>query len=328
MIYFYIFLLGIAVNLLIVLYAKKHDVFIDSAQCDKPQRFHERATPRIGGISIYLATLFLYPYELGKVFLVISSFPFFAGALEDLTGKISARFRFLVSLFAAIAAIYYLDACVTDVYFFKLPYLLGFLFSVLAIAGVTNSINIIDGLNGLASGSAMVILGSLAFAAYLVGDYDLFFIILVFVVATFSFFLWVFPYGKIFLGDGGAYYLGFSIAVLSILLVNRNSEISAWFPLAVSIFPVWEVLFSIYRRRIVKKVNAMRPDRLHLHSLVFKRLRCSNAQAAAYILFFVATFNILNVFLMKSPFLLILSTFAFIVVYSLVYKRIINFKNT
>lgn len=62
--------------------------------------------------------------------------------------------------------------------------------------------------------------------------------------------------GKIFLGDGGAYLLGYFIAEISVLLVLRNPEVSPWFPLLVVAYPVVEALFSIYRRNILKGVSA------------------------------------------------------------------------
>jgi UDP-N-acetylmuramyl pentapeptide phosphotransferase/UDP-N-acetylglucosamine-1-phosphate transferase len=67
--------------------------------------------------------------------------------------------------------------------------------------------------------------------------------------AVLGFFLWNFPAGLIFLGDGGAYFLGFYVAEVSILLLVRNPEVSPLFPLLVCIYPVFETLFSIYRRR-------------------------------------------------------------------------------
>ncbi len=91
-------------------------------------------------------------------------------------------------------------------------------------------------------------------------------------ISIFGFFIWNWPYGKIFLGDAGAYFIGFMIGMLSVLLVVRNHEVSAWFPLVLVIYPVMETLFSIYRRYIVHKISPGQPDRLHLHSLVYSRI--------------------------------------------------------
>ena len=80
--------------------------------------------------------------------------------------------------------------------------------------------------------------------------------------ATLGFFVFNFPTGKIFLGDGGAYYLGFMLSAISVLTIVRHPEVSAWFCLAVVIYPIWEVVFSIYRRRKLSGKKATEPDKL------------------------------------------------------------------
>jgi UDP-N-acetylmuramyl pentapeptide phosphotransferase/UDP-N-acetylglucosamine-1-phosphate transferase len=76
----------------------------------------------------------------------------------------------------------------------------------------------------------------------------------------------------IFLGDGGAYFLGFYVAELSILLLARNPQVSPLFPLLVCVYPVFETLFSIYRRRFLRAVPPSMPDGIHLHSLIYRRV--------------------------------------------------------
>jgi UDP-N-acetylmuramyl pentapeptide phosphotransferase/UDP-N-acetylglucosamine-1-phosphate transferase len=84
-------------------------------------------------------------------------------------------------------------------------------------------------------------------------------------------FFWVnWPLGKIFLGDGGSYFIGFSLAWLAVLLIERNPTVSPFAALLICVHPVTEVLFSIYRRRI-KQMHPGHPDRLHFHSLVKQR---------------------------------------------------------
>jgi hypothetical protein len=86
-----------------------------------------------------------------------------------------------------------------------------------------------------------------------------------------GFFVWNFPAGLIFLGDGGAYFLGFW-SPNSILLLVRNPEVSPLFPLLVCIYPVFETLFSIYRRRSCAPCRRSMPDGIHLHSLIYRRV--------------------------------------------------------
>jgi UDP-GlcNAc:undecaprenyl-phosphate GlcNAc-1-phosphate transferase len=89
--------------------------------------------------------------------------------------------------------------------------------------------------------------------------------------ATLGFLIWNFPRGMLFAGDGGAYFLGFAIAELAVLLVHRNSEVSPWFALLVLWYPVWETLYSMYRRKR-RGHSPADPDGLHLHTLVYRRI--------------------------------------------------------
>ena len=141
-----------------------------------------------------------------------------------------------------------------------------------AVAGIANAINIIDGFNGLASMCVVLMLGALAYVAFQVGDPTVATLALAGIGAVLGFFLWNFPGGLIFLGDGGAYFLGFFVAELSILLLVRNPTVSPLFPLLACIYPIFETVFSIYRRRFLRATPPSMPDGIHLHSLIYRRL--------------------------------------------------------
>ena len=89
--------------------------------------------------------------------------------------------------------------------------------------------------------------------------------------AVLGFFILNFPGGFIFLGDGGAYLLGFVIAELAILLLQRQPVVSPMCPLLLCIYPVFETLFSIYRRKWLRGQPVGMPDAVHLHSLIYRR---------------------------------------------------------
>jgi UDP-N-acetylmuramyl pentapeptide phosphotransferase/UDP-N-acetylglucosamine-1-phosphate transferase len=74
------------------------------------------------------------------------------------------------------------------------------------------------------------------------------------------------------MGDGGAYFLGFMLAIIGLILVDRHEELSNWFVLLIFIYPMYELLYSIYRRKIINKTDASQPDANHLHSLVYRKL--------------------------------------------------------
>ena len=110
----------------------------------------------------------------------------------------------------------------------------------------------------------------LGMIAWQVGDTALAGTALVLAASVWGFFWVNWPLGKLFLGDGGSYFIGFALAWVAVLLIERNPCVSAFAPLVVCVHPVTEVLFSIYRRRI-KMLHPGHPDRLHFHSLVKQR---------------------------------------------------------
>jgi UDP-N-acetylmuramyl pentapeptide phosphotransferase/UDP-N-acetylglucosamine-1-phosphate transferase len=109
-----------------------------------------------------------------------------------------------------------------------------------------------------------------ALIAWQVGDTALAQVSMVIAACVWGFFWINWPLGKIFLGDGGAYFVGFALAWLAVLLIERNQGVSAFAALVICAHPVTEVLFSIFRRKVSKSAPGM-PDRLHFHSLVMRR---------------------------------------------------------
>jgi UDP-N-acetylmuramyl pentapeptide phosphotransferase/UDP-N-acetylglucosamine-1-phosphate transferase len=87
-----------------------------------------------------------------------------------------------------------------------------------------------------------------------------------------GFLCWNYPRGQIFLGDSGAYFVGFMYAELAIRLVTRNPDISAWYVVVLAAYPIVDTLIAMYRRGFVRRRPLMAPDALHLHSLVFRRV--------------------------------------------------------
>jgi UDP-N-acetylmuramyl pentapeptide phosphotransferase/UDP-N-acetylglucosamine-1-phosphate transferase len=145
------------------------------------------------------------------------------------------------------------------------------LVTVFVVAGVANAINIIDGFNGLASMCAVLMFAGLAYVAFQLDDHLILWLALAGVGAVLGFFVLNFPAGLVFLGDGGAYFLGFYLAELAILLLHRNAALSPMFPLLLCIYPVFETLFSIYRRKWLRGQPVGMPDAAHLHSLIYRR---------------------------------------------------------
>lgn len=273
--------------LLLIRYLHLHQKLSGDLHTHGPQKFHIGLTPRIGGIPILMGLCAggilasyrgLIPSQLGLPLLYASAPVFLLGLAEDISKRVAPIWRLLASFLSAGAASWFLGAILPGIGIhwidpvFSRYGMIPVLFTLIAVGGMCHSLNIIDGYNGLASGVSGMILLALGYVCFEVGDRQLLAVSLVCAGAVAGFMVWNFPRGLIFAGDGGAYLLGFLIAEISVLLVVRNPQVSPWFPFTLVIYPVWETIFSMYRRRILRGHSAGLPDALHLHQMVFNRL--------------------------------------------------------
>ncbi len=273
--------MALLVNLLLLATLRWHGhLSLDSST--GVQRNHSQTTPRVGGVAVlagvlagWTLTLEASQSLLGSLMLAgVPAFVF--GLAEDLTKKVSVRSRLLATMACGVLGYVLTGHSITAVNIPGIDWLLGapllsVAFTAFAVAGVANAVNIIDGMNGLASGTILINLCIFALISHALGDAALVQTCVVLGAGVLGFMLINWPLGKIFLGDAGAYFLGFSVAWLAVLLLARHPEVSAWAPLLICGFPILEVLFSIRRRwRRHQAIGA--PDRLHLHSLVNRRL--------------------------------------------------------
>lgn len=335
-------LIGFVVSLgvcfgIIVLSSRLH-FFVDSATSDKPQRFHTDNTSRAGGLGIFVACvcacIIFFGFDKPILGLLFGSFIIFSSGLaEDFSSALSPKIRLLLQCFGAFLACYTMHTYISDLSLgFHFPYVAGMLFSIFALVGVTNATNIIDGFNGLASGVCLLIFIAIAIVAYQVRDWDIFQIAVLTTAAILGFFVLNFPYGKIFLGDGGAYFLGFLAGFLLVSLTqNASNGVSAWFGLSLMVYPVWEVLFSIFRRKR-QKAHAMQPDSLHLHTLIFahlskRKVAFANAKTSLLIIACITPFMLASILCYQHTLALIALSLSFIVIYTIAY-RVCRFYHT
>ena len=245
------------------------------------QKSHTEPTPRIGGIPIYFGLIIACANSSEDIKIILTPIllagipTFLFGIAEDLTKKISVAYRLSATITSGFLAWLITDYSLTRIDIIGLDNLMQFtlisvIFTSFAVGGVANSINIIDGFNGLATLTCIIALTGLSLIALQVGDYNLSMVSLIIASSIIGLFFINWPFGKIFLGDGGAYFIGFSLAWISVLLIERNKDVSAFSALVICILPITEVLLSIYRRKI-RKSNPGEPDRLHFHSILYRR---------------------------------------------------------
>jgi UDP-N-acetylmuramyl pentapeptide phosphotransferase/UDP-N-acetylglucosamine-1-phosphate transferase len=307
------------------------------------QKVHKTPVPRIGGFGILagvLAGALVLEHEekLWMLLFLLAAIPAFAGGfLEDLTRKVSPYSRLMFAFGAAATGYVLIDARITDL---DLPYdnslfqyeLFAFGFTLFAVGGFAHASNIVDGMNGLLGFAGTAILATIALVAWEVGDERILCAALIVMASVIGFLIWNFPRGVLFAGDGGAYFLGFAIAELAVLLVHRNSEVSPWFALLVLWYPVWETLYSMYRRR-ARGISPADPDGLHLHTLVYRRVvkLCGRPVARSAIttllMFALSLFTVLPAALFwEETWILQVYAAGFACIYLWIYWRIATFR--
>lgn len=240
---------------------------------DKPnqRKVHTKLIPRLGGLAIFISFLIglaIYrPADPHIIYLLAGgSVIILTGVLDDIF-ELSAKVKLIGQLVAAIIAVvggFQLE-------FINLPFggemEFGFLtvpLTIVWIVGITNAINLIDGLDGLAAGVSTIALVTLGIMAAMMGDVFVLTISLILIGSTLGFLVYNFYPAKIFMGDTGALFLGYMIALLSLLGFKNVTFFSLIIPVIILGVPISDTLFAMVRR-FVQKRSIVAPDRQHLH---------------------------------------------------------------
>ena len=240
---------------------------------------HMRQTPRLGGMAI-LSTLLILIFFVDTSIqtttfkLLFSVFPLFiCGLLEDVGIKVKPIYRILFGCIAGMLAVGLLGAWLSSIH---LPFIdvflavpaIGIMFSVLGSNSLAHSYNLIDGLNGLSSGIGLLALCLISLVAAQNGERVIAITSLLFASAVFGFWVLNILTGRIFLGDSGAYFIGHTVAWLSILLCHSHNAISPWAMLLGTAYPLTELCITIFRRLKAGR-SLVEPDKGHLHHLIY-----------------------------------------------------------
>lgn len=345
------FAVALGVGYSILRFRNLHSGFSGDIALRGSHKIHALSVPRIGGLSIFVgwAVSLAFSSYVGEINLItalawaVCLLPAFAAGLaEDVTKAVPPVTRLLFSFLTAALAYTFLNASVDRVDVPQIDYLLAipalsFVFTLVAIGGVAHAVNIIDGLNGLSSGVCLIALFALGYVAFNVDDMYIVLMCGLGAAAILGFRVWNYPSGQLFCGDGGAYFIGAYVAVVSTLLVKRHAEISAWFPVILVLYPVWETLFSAYRRRVLRGLPASMADKLHMHTLFYKRARQRidankpglrsrrNSDASVWMMLFAVGSAVPAVLWWSQGPYLLAALFAYISVYLAIYRRLVRF---
>ncbi len=332
-----------------------HAFSIGNDRAEGVQKFHVKPTSRLGGVAIALGlctgagvSALLVPnsdFTFHTQWFLLASTPvWLGGLLEDITHRVGSMLRLVL---AAISAAWLFGAhgvavTRTDVWPIDLILLIPgavLCTTLLVVAGFTHSVNIIDGFHGLACGLGLITLSGLSFMSWRVGDLMLLQMCLLSLAAMLGFFVFNWPSGGIFLGDAGAYLIGFWVVELGLLLAMRNPSISPMAPVVAGILPLIETLFSMYRRKFICKHPVNYPDGLHLHTLVYRRLlfnpqvhlsptqkNTANAQVSPYFWLPATAFTTLACLFMQNTWALLALMLTYLAMYTWLYRALVHFK--
>ena len=315
------------------------------------QKFHVNPTSRLGGVAIFLglavsglAVPGIAELQHHSFWFLLASMPvWLAGLTEDLTHRVGPTLRLVMATMSAAWLFGTLGVSVSRTDVWPIDLILSIpsapmCVTLLVVAGFTHSLNIVDGFHGLACGLAIIALSGLAFMAWKVGDTLLMQMCLTCLAVVLGFFVFNWPKGAIFLGDAGAYLIGFWVVELGILLAMRNPQISPMAPVVAGLLPLIETLFSMFRRNLVRNHPVNQPDALHLHTLVYRRILCNpaltyttnqiNAVNAKVALFFwvpAAIFAGLACIFAESTEAQLVLMLIYLVLYNWLYLRLVRF---
>jgi UDP-N-acetylmuramyl pentapeptide phosphotransferase/UDP-N-acetylglucosamine-1-phosphate transferase len=314
-------LLSAVTQLIFFRLSHKRGLFIDDHKSDQPQKFHGSPTPRVGGVGIFISCWLFCIFGKTSFLLLFSALPaFLAGLFEDVYLNLSPNKRLLIMIASGILPAVLLNVVVTNFGLFSVNYSCGVFISFVAILGLINGTNMIDGFNGLLAGTSLIIFGSFAYMSYLFKDVELLRINAVIIASLIGFIVFNYPKGKIFLGDGGAYLLGFFMAVIAMLLSERHPEINPFFVLVCIIYPVMEVIFSFTRKGLIHHTAPFQPDRNHLHMLINRYVvKNNNPQTILVLAPVILIYNIAAIHYYNNQLVLLLLAVSFVALYLLSY---------
>lgn len=242
------------------------------------RKIHDGVIPRTGGIAIFLGCLvplllWLPPRADLSAFLVAAAILFVFGVLDD-RYNLDYRLKLLGQATAALIVTLYGAVVVSNlplVYDGTLPQWIAVPFTAFALVGITNAINLSDGMDGLAGGISLLSIGCLALLAYQGGDGPVVIVALALMGAIFGFLRYnTFP-ARLFMGDAGSQFLGFSAGVLAVIVTQSSDPaLSPTLPLLILGLPILDTLKVMFGR-IARGDSPFQADRTHLHHRLLAR---------------------------------------------------------
>ncbi len=278
MTYFFSFVIALILTIALMPVLVRVALHLNILDVPDNRKVHSIPIPRIGGLAMAIGavipiTMGQNPSGLTGAYLAGASVLVATGLVDDWKG-LGYRVKFAGQIAAALIFIFWGGIKITSIGSlmpddFICPHWISIPLTIVAIVGVTNAINLADGLDGLAGGICFLSLACIAYLAYQVDNVSVLLISSALAGAVFGFLRFNTHPAKLFMGDTGSQFLGFSVIVLSLSLTQGNTPFSPLLPLIILGFPVLDTL-SVMLERIYKGLSMFEPDKKHFHHKLLK----------------------------------------------------------
>ncbi len=307
---FFVFLLSLVISILLTPWVKKIAYQVGAVDVPNDRKVHLKPIPRIGGVAFFLSILVVNVIfnksPVVEKILFGGLLVFLVGLLDDFV-ELKPKPKFWLTFLAVLIAV----ILGVRVGIWRIPYtkiiIKGFWSDVITfvwLLGITNAMNFIDGLDGLAGGVSVISSFSLLVISLLLGRIEMALLLSSILGAVLGFLFYNFPPASIFMGDSGAMFLGFILGAISVIGVLKISTvINLFFPIIVLGFPVLDTAFSIIRR-ILEGRAPWKYDKDHIHHR-FLRVGMSTEQSIAFIYLITICMALLAVIisLLQDPYI-------------------------
>ncbi len=299
---FYIILITFVSSLILVPLIRDIAVHINAMDIPDKRKVHKKPMPRLGGLAIFLSFLvgymFFAPLTTQMISILIGSFLIVLLGIIDDINPLKATTKLWGQIAVAMILVFYGNIYINELSIYGMNINLGiwsYPVSLFIIVACINSINLIDGLDGLAAGTSSIYFITIIVISILLGRTDNlgFFLCLITLGSTLGFLFYNFNPASIFMGDTGSMFLGFMVAVISLLGFKTATLTSFLIPILILFIPILDTLLAILRR-LIKGESIGKPDKEHVHFQLLNKT--SSVKKTVLIIYFInILFSIVSV---------------------------------
>lgn len=276
---FLIVIVTFFVSAILVPIIKKVAEHVGAMDIPNERKVHIKPMPRLGGLAIFGAFLIGYMLfarmSIQMLSILIGGFIIVLTGVFDDIKPVRAKYKLVMQILAACVVVFYGNIVLNHIdilgFYFNFPVPLNYIISIFFIVAITNAINLIDGLDGLAAGVSSIYFATIAIIAFILNKMEGLDTILSLIMlgSTLGFLLHNFNPAKIFMGDTGSLFLGFTISVIALLGFKATTLTSLIVPIVILAIPIFDTILAIFRR-ILKGENIGAPDKDHFHHQLLK----------------------------------------------------------